>query len=314
MARGQALRFSLNTTDDTGSTQISFTEPAFLGRDLSATVSAFQRTSDQDNSFFSTENTGASLSFGFPSGENSRLRLRYEISKDDIFDVDPASSPILLAEQGDLVTSTIGYTYTYDTRTTGLNPTAGVLLSFGQDLAGIAGDNEYIRTTARAIAQRRVLNEEVTLRASLEGGNITSLNSAPTRVTDRFFLSSRQLRGFDFRGVGPRDTIAANNDALGGNNYVAARFEMEFPIGFAEDVGISGGVFLDIGTVWGLDNRDGAGGVNSVDDGLSLRSAIGFSLFWETPIGPLTFNFSRPIQEEPFDEPRNFDIALTARF
>ena len=129
-----------------------------------------------------------------------------------------------------------------------------------------------------------------------------------------FFLRSSQLRGFDFRGMGPRDLNAVNRDALGGNNYVAAKVEYGFPIGFAEDLGVSGGLFFDMGSVWGLDNTNGAGGPNSVDDSFRLRSAVGFSLFWETPIGPLTFNFSKAIKSEVYDEERTFDVSVTARF
>ncbi|MEO1154796.1 MAG: BamA/TamA family outer membrane protein, partial [Pseudomonadota bacterium] len=242
------------------------------------------------------------------------LSLRYELSNNEVSNVDPDSSPILIADEGERTTSEIGYTFTYDSRRSGLNPNAGVLLSFGQDLAGLGGDSEYLRTTARAIAQTRVLNEEVTLRASFEGGTITTLNDENSRLTDRFFLTSRQLRGFEFRGTGPRDLDAVNEDALGGNNFVSAKFEVDFPIGFAEDLGISGGVFLDMASVWGLDNTDGAGGPDSVDDDFSLRSSIGFSIFWDTPIGPLTFNFSQPLEKEDFDLERNFDITITARF
>ncbi|NNF72086.1 MAG: outer membrane protein assembly factor BamA [Rhodobacteraceae bacterium] len=314
LGRGQSLSFDINTTKDSGNSQITFVEPAFLGRDLALSLSAFLITSDTNNAEFSTERLGGRVALGFAAGEDRRLQLRYEISQDEVLGVNSNSSPIIQAEEGTKVASSIGYTYTYDSRISGLNPNAGVLLSFGQDFAGVGGDVEYIKTTARAVAQTRVLNEEVTLRATLEGGNLSTLGGDVSRLTDRFFLSSRQLRGFDFRGVGPRDLDAVNEDALGGNNYVSARFEVDFPIGFAEDVGISGGLFLDAGTVWGLDNTNGAGGVGSVDDGFSLRSAIGFSLFWETPIGPLTFNFSRPIKDEPFDVPRNFDIAITARF
>ncbi|MEO1794450.1 MAG: BamA/TamA family outer membrane protein, partial [Pseudomonadota bacterium] len=87
-----------------------------------------------------------------------------------------------------------------------------------------------------------------------------------------------------------------------------------FPIGFAEELGVSGGLFVDAGSVWGLQNTDGAGGPNSVDDSFSLRSSVGFALFWETPLGPLTFNFSEQLSSEDFDRERTFDVTVTARF
>ncbi|MEL6168454.1 MAG: outer membrane protein assembly factor BamA [Pseudomonadota bacterium] len=313
LGRGQTLRFDLNTTGSTGALSFSFIEPAFLGRDLAFGISVFQNETSSSSSNFDTDATGGEISFTFPVGEQSRLRTSYRLSFDEVSNVDADSSPILLAEEGDRVTSSIGYTYTYDSRTSGLNPNAGVLLSFGQELAGIGGDNEYIRTTARAVAQTLAFNEEVTLRATVEGGALTMLTGNST-VIDRFFLRSSQLRGFEFRGVGPRDLDAGNEDALGGNLFVSARFESEFPLGLPEELGITGGLFLDMGSVWGLDNRDGAGGADSVDDSFSLRSAIGVAINWSTPIGPLTFSFAQPIVSEDFDREQVFDISITTRF
>jgi len=311
LGRGQTLRFDLNTTSDNREASLTFIEPAFLGRDLTFGLNAFLNTSDNDNSNFSTRVIGVRPYFEFPIGDASRLQVRYSLSQDDIFDVSPDSSPILQAEEGDLFTSALGYTYSYDTRRVGIDPNTGILLSFGQDFAGLGGDNRYIETTARALAQRTVLNEEVTLRAIFEGGALAMIDGN-SRVTDRFFLSSNQLRGFEFRGLGPRDLGVPNEDALGGNYYAVARFEADFPLGLPEEYGVTGGVFLDVGSLWGLDNTAGAAG--PVDDSANIRSSVGFSLFWTTPIGPLTFNFSRILQKEVYDEEQLFDFTITTRF
>jgi len=45
-----------------------------------------------------------------------------------------------------------------------------------------------------------------------------------------------------------------------------------------------------------------------------LRHVVGFSVLWTTGIGPLRFNFSRPLSSEDFDIERNFDLTLQARF
>lgn len=314
LGRGQRLSFDISTTRETGSSVVSFVEPALLGRDLSLGLSAFQIVSDDNNADYDTKSTGVRGNLGFPIGEYTRLQLQYAFSEDEISDVRNSSSPIIRADEGSQSVSSVGYTWSYDTRTGGLDPNAGVLLSFAQDFAGAGGDVSYVRTTGRAVAQKRLRNEAFTLRAIFEGGALTMLDDDVSRVTDRFFLSSSQLRGFEFRGIGPRDLDAGNRDALGGLNYAVARFEYGFPIGFVEDLGISGGLFLDVGSVWSLDNTNGAGGPGSVDDGFNLRSSVGFSLFWDTPIGPLTFNFSEAIKSKAYDEERSFDIALTARF
>ncbi len=157
----------------------------------------------------------------------------------------------------------------------------------------------------------------MTLRATLEGGAITMLEG-DSRVTDRFFLSSRQLRGFEPNGVGPRDLNVDNDDALGGNLYAVARFEAEFPLGLPEEYGIRGGVFVDVGSVWSLDNVDGGA---DGDDGLDWSTttspcapSAGVSLFWTTPLGPLRFNFSTPLVKEDYDEEQIFDFTISTQF
>ena len=44
------------------------------------------------------------------------------------------------------------------------------------------------------------------------------------------------------------------------------------------------------------------------------RSAIGFSVFWDTPIGPLRFNFTKALQKEDYDEEQNFDLTISTKF
>jgi outer membrane protein insertion porin family len=184
-----------------------------------------------------------------------------------------------------------------------------VLLEFGQDFAGLGGDDTFIRTTARAVAQTRVLREEVTLRASLEGG-VLSYSEGSSRVTDRFFLGPSRMRGFSTDGIGPREVTATTNDALGGNKYAVARFEAEFPLGLPEEYGISGGVFYDIGSLWGLDNTS----PDVLYEDFTVRSVVGISILWDTPIGPLRFNFSEPVQKEAFDETLSFDLTIQTQF
>jgi outer membrane protein insertion porin family len=58
-----------------------------------------------------------------------------------------------------------------------------------------------VRVVGSAIAERAILREEVTLRASFEGGALSSTGNS--HYNDRFFLNSRQMRGFDTFGLGP---------------------------------------------------------------------------------------------------------------
>ncbi len=320
LGRGQQLEFVLNTLRESREFTFNFAEPALLGRDLRGEMSLFYRTTSRaDDQGFDSRIISFSPSISFPASENARLSLRYRIADERIGDVDDDSSVILDREPRRGLTSSLGYTYSYDTRGSELNPTFGMLLRFNQDFAGLGGDRRYIKTTALASAEQLVMNEDVTLRAELEGGAINML-SGNSRVTERFFLSDR-MRGFRPAGIGPRDREADNEDALGGNFFAVARFESEFPLGLPEEYGISGGAFFDVGSVWGLSDRAGgpiggcpAGTDCTVDDSINWRAAAGVSLFWDTPIGPLRFNFSYPVRRMSYDRPQNFDLTVSTRF
>jgi outer membrane protein insertion porin family len=319
LGRGQTVGLSVQSGTDNADASFNFAEPAFLGRDLRFGLEIYYRETNNQNSFYNTRNVGLRPSLGFPVGENSRLDLRFRLSKDEIRDVPTDSSAILQREglRGGLLTSSIGYSYSYDTRRNGLNPRGGLLLRFSQDFAGLGGDTSYIATSALAQVEQRILNDDVTLRAILEGGAITTRGDSPSRVTERFFGNGK-IRGFEGNGIGPRDLSSVNEDALGGNAFIAARLEAEFPVGLPEEYGIRGGVFLDVGSVWGLDDSVGTGaqpnGDALVDDSLHLRSSIGVSIFWKTPIGPLRFNLSKAILKQDYDKEQVFDLTISTSF
>ncbi len=319
LGRGQSIDASINTTSDSQSTRFSFVEPYLFDRDLALGFSAEYATTDDENgAFYQSRSAAVSSSLGFPIGENDRLRLRYRAARQTVFGVSAGSSRILQGEagQGGLFLSTFGYTYNYDTRRTGLNPDAGVLVRFGQDLAGLGGDLEYLRTTALLGAETRVFNGDVTLRAVFEGGALHML-SGQSRIAERFLLGAGRLRGFESNGVGPRDLEPSNQDALGGNLFAVTRLEAEFPLGLPEEYGIHAGLFFDAGSVWSLDNVNGGNQddpITIVDDSFKLRAVLGVSIFWDTPLGPLRFNFSRAIKSEEYDREQGFDLTISTSF
>ncbi|MEM1233116.1 MAG: outer membrane protein assembly factor BamA [Pseudomonadota bacterium] len=317
LGRGQTLDLSLATGEDTGTLSFNFVEPGLFDRDLRGGLSVSFRRSDNDDALYDTETIRIAPSLGFPVSENGRLSVSLFASSRDLFDVDPTAATILQAEglRGDETNFGFGYTYTFDNRRSGLNPRAGIILRFGQEFG--FGDTDYIRSSALAAAETRVLNEDVTLRATLEGGAL-SYSGGLSRVTDRFFLSSRIFRGFSAQGIGPReiDTAtngAAFNDALGGELFAVLRLDAEFPIGLPEEYGISGGVFVDYGSVWNVGSTPAAAGTLLYDD-FTARAVVGVSIFWTSPIGPLRFNFSEAVRKEDFDEEQSFDLTISTRF
>jgi len=311
LGRGQTLNADITAGADSASGGITFVEPYFMGRNLKFSFTGQYRETEYDYTDYDTRSFLFRPGFEFPISENGRLGVNFAVSSDKIFNVDSGSSAVLFNEEstGDVLGTSIGYSYSYDTRRSGLSPTSGILLRFAQDFGSQDSGGTFVKSTAIASYQKQIMNEEVTLRATIEGGALLKSGS-DSRLTERFFLSSSQMRGFSPSGLGPRDTGALNKDALGGNYFAAARFEADFPLGLPEEYGIKGGVFLDVGTVWGLDDTLGG----AIDDSLHLRSSAGISIFWQTPVGPLRFNFSRALKKESYDKTQNFNLTVSTQF
>lgn len=313
LGRGQKLNAQISTAETNRILSLSFDEPQLLGRDLSFGLDFNYRTTNNENATYDTESFRFRPSLTFPVSENGRLQVFYAYDYTDLSDVSADTSALIVADEGSVGASSLGYVYSFDTRRTGLDPNSGVLLRFGQEFG--FGDAQYIKTTALAAAETKVYNEEITLRATVEGGYL-DYSKGVSRITDRFFLGSRQMRGFEAGGIGPRDYDATDpnaivNDALGGNIYAVARLEAEFPIGLPSEYGITGGAFVDYGSVWDIGR---AAPSTVLYNDFTARTVAGLSIFWDTPIGPLRFNFTEALDPQEFDTPKNFDVTISTSF
>jgi outer membrane protein insertion porin family len=289
------------STDNGLGLQFGFSERNFLGRGQQLTFNIF--------------GTADNVNYNIPTGENTRFGVFYNLSYNEMSDYN-GTSGILQNEvnQGALWTSSVGYEYTFDTRRKGLNPKAGVLLSFGQEFAGLGGDNEFIKTTARAVAETDVFREEVTLRAILEGGAIHFNSGQGSRFINRF--SNPIIRGFESNGLGPAEiTPGGSTEQLGGDFFAALKFEAEFPLGLPSEFGITGGAFYDIGSIWGIDNKGSVAPGNTLaSSGFEPRHVIGLSLFWDSPFGPIRMDFSNVLKSESSDVEQSFNLSARTNF
>ncbi|MCL5777470.1 outer membrane protein assembly factor BamA [Limibaculum sp. FT325] len=309
LGRGQTVQAAVTAAGDTQLYDLLFVEPRVLDRDLSASMRVFYLDDDvSDESSFEQARAGFTPGVGFPLGERTNIGLRYSFLWDDIT-VGIDASPAIKADEGDRTTSLVGYRLTYDQRNDVLEPSDGYLLTLDQEVAGLGGDSRFLRTRATAKGWQGFFDNAVVASLELEGAAIYSFGP-DTRVTERYFLGSDSLRGFAQRGIGPRDLNT--DDALGGNFLLAARFQVSFPLGLPEELGIFGGAFVDAGTVWGLDRT--TYGTTVIDDGLDLRVAAGGLLFIDTPFGPLELSLGVPVIDESFDEDELFRLSVGTRF
>ena len=255
----------------------------------------------------------------------------------------------LCDQLGGRLSSIFGYSFTWDRRNDSITPTGGYDVQLSQDFAGVGGDVRYLRTDLRANAYKGLF-KDVIASASLSGGYIRGWGNDAVAINDRYFKGNFEFRGFDNAGVGPRvvsfltqdegeEVVEIRERALGGNAFALANAEVSFPLGIAS---LLGSVFLEAGTVGLLDetdqfNRirgftpDGPSDLFTVgsscegitiagvicertEDGLDPRVTAGMSIFWESPFGPIRFDFTQPIVKQPYDDRKSFQFTTRTRF
>ena len=331
LGRGQFLRLRLAGSAERLQIDLSFTEPRFLGLNLAAGFDLFHKDVNLSSlSSFRTRTTGGSLRLGFPLTENLWLTNSYNLASSEIYDVLPTASLAIREAQGQAITSSWGTMLSYDARNHPKNPTRGIYLQVGTEVAGLGGDVQYVRANAEGRFYYP-LNDKITFVGRVMGGHIEGWGGQDVRLIDLFYKGGETIRGFDRGGFGPRDLLT--NDALGGSTYWSATAELRFPIPFIpQELGMSAAAFVDAGSLFGagagaqaLNNqcglpvtRDANGFITNqgicLADSSAVRAAAGASIIWESPLGPLRLDISKPFLKERFDDEQLIRFGASTRF
>jgi outer membrane protein insertion porin family len=256
--------------------------------------------------------------------------------------------------QGAYFTSSVGYGLVYNSLDNNKLPTSGLYVSFGQDFAGVGGDVSYLRSIVDARAYYEVVSDLISILHLQAGDMIgfndcptpdtCVSNDGYVRMLDDFKMGPNLVRGFQPAGIGPRDiTPGTTNDNIGGTMYWGASLEFQYPFYFLpKDSGFRGAVFVDSGSVWGYrgeTQNPATGEVNGnitssvpassggppsptfacqcgmqYADTPAVRASVGASIIWDSPFGPLRFDFAYPFLREGYDRTQFFAFGGGTKF
>ncbi len=306
LGRGQNLSLGLQLASTQTQIDLAFTEPYFLDREIRAGFDIFHVTQDlQDSSSFDLDRTGFALRAGYPVTKYLRQDWRYGLSQSTIGDVSTSSSTLIQAVEGETLKSEVTHTVKYDRRDSVIRPTEGYYAALETTFAGLGGDVNSLRNVLR-VGHYYELADQWVLAVGGRFGYIVGIGE-DVQVLDRFHIGGDNLRGFESRGAGPRDTLT--EDALGGEWLYTSSIELQFPLGLPAELGIGGRVFTDMGS---------AGGLNPVnattEDSGSLRLSTGIGMTWNSPFGPLGIDLGIPLLEEEYDKKESFRVNFGTRF
>ncbi len=315
MGTGHELGIAARKSQYGSSASVSYTKPYFMGRPIKVGSDLFIQESDSRYSVvYDQKSQGATLRAGYLVTEYLGHNFNYSINDQSINNVHPLASASIKSLEGSFLTSSVGQSFNYDKRDDVRDTREGYFISLGQEFAGIGGDIEYLKYVGSASFYQPVYNRNFVFKLLAHGGYIDGLGQ-DIRNNYGFFLGGNNFRGFEFAGLGPRTIIngtAVGGNAVGGNMYYMGTAEFRFPLGLPKELGIYGMLFSDNGTVKSVDSITNQ--VAPVADTGSLRSSYGLSIAWESPLGPIRFDFSKVAKKEEFDRVETFRFSFGSRF
>lgn len=314
LGRGQFVRIAGSWGERSQGIDFSFTEPYFLGYRVAAGFDLFSTFSDASRTtFYETRTTGGTVRFTVPITEEFSIGTRYSLFEQKLSipaRFRPQSSLALREAEGRTITSLVGLTFTYNSLDNVRDPRSGLFAEVRPEVAGLGGDSRYFRVTADARYYYELFDDVVGI-ARVQGGHVAGFGRDRLRILDHFQLGHSLVRGFE--SMGPRDLAVTDprGNALGGTTYFGGSIEVQFPIVLLpRDLGFRGAVFADAGTLFGYEGRRVIQGTTiNVRDDRSIRSSVGASLLWASPLGPIRFDYAWALSKGAGDRTQAFRFS-----
>ncbi len=238
---------------------------------------------------------------------------------DECYSDGEATLPVRIElSNGPVIESIVGYSLAYNTLDNNKSPTSGLYAEIKQDFAGVGGDVNFIRSQFETRTYYEVLPDIVGV-LHLQGGYLQGWGDKPLRMLDNFQMGPNLVRGFAPAGIGPRDISPyTTNDALGGTMFWGASVEAQTPLYFLpKEIGIKVSTFADAGSLWNYKSETSwavTGETLQVADTAAVRSSVGVGLIWDSPLGPLRFDFAYALTKESYDRTQFFRFSGGTKF
>ncbi len=264
---GQKFRFRTSIGSRSNFVLISFEEPWLFEQRLAFGVDLFRSSTNFNSSLFDEVRAGFEVSLRKQLFELWVGTLSYRLENVNIKNVSPSAPTDIERLAGDRNVSKVGFNIRRDTRDDILFTTRGTRYSFNVEYAGLGGTTDYVKLETRNAFYFPTFSQlNQVFSVLVRAGTVWPYSESDVPFFDRFFQGGPEdLRGFDFREVGPREIaidpatleplvdafgrpIYTSSEVIGGNSY--GFFSAEYSIGFGEQFRIAS--FYD----WGFVNRE----------------------------------------------------------
>ena len=144
--KGQALNVGFTFAKRRQEFNIGFTEPYFMGRDISAGFDIYRtRQNKYYDAGFDQKTIGVRFRAGYALSDYWSQGWSYTLQREEIDGIESNASRFIFEQKGTSVLSSVGHNILYDRRDNRINPTEGYFAGLGNEFAGLGGNVRYLR-------------------------------------------------------------------------------------------------------------------------------------------------------------------------
>ena len=301
---GRGIEFSSDVSVSAESLKglIAINNPNYKGSNRSLNVSLESTVTDRLKNFgYESNKTGFSVGSGFEFYENLYWNTGFS-SYIEKLETDSTASASIKKQEGSYFDTFFNQTFSYDKRNQKFKTSDGYISRFTQNIPLIS--ESYTLTNAYDYKIYNQWLDENVFSFGFFAKTTNSLKGKDVKLSDRLFLPSGKLRGFESGKVGPKDGA----DYIGGNYAASINLATTLPKIMPNLQNTNFSVFLDAANIWGIDYN------SSLSDNSKIRSSVGIAVDFFTPIGPLNFSLSEPITKGSNDITESFRFNIGTTF
>ena len=302
LGNGLSLNANLEISEETIKGKFSLRNPNYNNSNKSIYTNIQSLETDRLSDFgYKTNKSGITIGTNFENYEDLFFGIGIN-SYYEVIETDSTASTQQQKLKGNYFDNFLSLNFDYDKRNQKFQTTQGFRNYFSSDIPLISETNTLVNTYI-VTNYYEYLNNSV-LKSSFYFQNSNSITGENIKLSERLYLPSNRLRGFQKGKVGPKD----GDDFIGGNYIASFNISSDLPKVLENSQTTDLKIFLDVANVWGVDYDSG---LDSSDD---IKSAVGLGLDWFSPIGPMNFSLSQPLSKGSNDITESFRFNLGTTF
>ncbi|MEA3498631.1 MAG: BamA/TamA family outer membrane protein, partial [Campylobacterota bacterium] len=294
---GLNLGFSIDHSSKRDTLNLSLSNPAIRDSIYSGSINVYNKDSliestdtTSTNGDETTTTNGASIGVGRSIGRHTRVGITYAIEDTDV------TYELSSVDNSSYTTSAITPYINYNSTDDYYVPRSGINTGTSLKIAGLGGDADYMLSSTYFKyfhSFEKLIDKDWIFRYKTNVKMLEDTGEIPDDTT--FYMGGiSSVRGYESYAFQPEDGAAPYKKTW--TNSI----ELGFPL--IPSAKMRWALFYDYGTI-GTDN------FNDIK-----RSGYGALLSWISPVGPLQFVFSKPIDNEAGDKTSSFEFNLGSKF